>query len=425
MGVSSLRQAGLRPKTKSSDGLPSLLFLCMECPALNVMFMPTPLGRELASSHRLHNITNQSSTSVGAWLQEQLNAHNRLVREEAETLVAAHRGNFVSAAEDLIGRLCTEASSLLSPTPVSRSSHTASTHSPFTFNFVGRMARIALQETANCLVDDVKQDDAYEGRSGSKVMETFVLDLIEQRHDDLVSAVNAAMETSLAGGSTPVSVRVLSMGTNVHERSISGDRSFCDLWLRLELGLPSFGISEVRDMPVNFKAVKAGEPGKSLPAINSGGLGMLRWMMLGEDPSVVHKRDDVTRAIAATFEEGAPPVPDTDYLLWVWFKPDDAREVPPPRVISLLSVTPDELEFNDNQAWPAIQFCVDATYESARRSSETSCQAARKRMWEWLCKQEGDTLVRRTEMLCHLPLAERQELVRRIAQGQGIEITID
>jgi hypothetical protein len=387
--------------------------------------MPTPLGRELASSHRLHNITSETAASVAAWLREQLNAPNKLVRDEATALVTAHSDDLEAAASSLTWRLYAEAESLLSPTPTSRSTHVATTHTPFSFQFVGRMARVVLQEAANCLVDDVKPNNDYEGRAGSKIMEAFVLNLIEERHDDLVASVNERLRTSLMNNTAAVEVRVLSMGTNVHERTIASERSFCDLWLRMEFLLPTFGMSQVRDIPVNFKAVKAAEGFKSIGAINSGGLGMLRWVMLGDNDSVTHKREEVTTAIAATFEEGAAPVEDTDYLFWVWFKPEVTREVPPPRVISLLSILPDELAFNDSQAWPAIQFCVDATYESARRSSETSCQAARKRMWEWLCKQEGDTLVRRTEMLCHLPLAERQELVRRIAQGQGIEITID
>jgi hypothetical protein len=426
VGTGSLRKAGLKPEAKRAAALMCRCsFLCLFWCAPIVNCMPTQLGRELASSHRLHNITLEASTNVGPWLNEQLTAPNPVVRQEAEALVAAHSGNVVSAAADLIGRLCEEASSLLSPSPTSRPTHAGSPHTPFSFNFVGRMARIALQETANCLVEDVKPNDAYEGRAGSKVMETFVLSLIEERHDSLVVAVNTAMELALSGGPTAIAVRVLSMGTNVHERAISSDRSFCDLWLRLELELPTFGISEVRDIPVNFKAVRAAEANKSLPAINSGGLGMLRWMMLGEAPDITHKRDDVTKAIAASFEEGSPPVPDTDYLLWVWFKPEATREVPPPRVISLLSVTPDELEFNDSQAWPAIQFCVDATYESARLGTETTCHEARKRMWDWLCKQEADTLVRRLGMLNHLPIDERRALVESVAQAHGVTITLD
>lgn len=348
--------------------------------------MPSPLGRELASS-RLLQSTGGDLHKVGEWISQQLHAHSKAVREEAFALVNRCAGDLGRAADTLIWEIISDARSSVSPghSPCNARDGRLS---PVPFQQFQRAIRVSLQAAAPLVESVVKHDCRNDKRDGSSHLEKVVVEEIDKREKRIIKAINAGLDASFSHVG-PMKVCATHIGTKVPGREISDPNHFCDLYLRLRFSFPQHGLEETRDIPVNFKAVVDAESARSSSAINTGGMKMMGWLMLGDAGLKSQKRHALASAVLDSFESGVD-APDSDYVLWVWTKPRQGVETPAPLVIPLLGVDSSVLVFNQSQSWPHIQVNSESAYANHLETPATTCGSARRALWDAVVRFDAE-----------------------------------
>jgi hypothetical protein len=351
-----------------------------------VTFMLSPLGRELASS-RLLQSTGGDLHKVGDWISHQLHAQSKAVREEAFALINRHAEDLPKAADTLIWEIISDARSSVSPGQSPCDARDGRL-SPVTFHEFQRAIRVALQAAAPVVEAVVKEDARNANRGGSGHLERLVVEEIDKKRKRILKAVNAALAASFSHVG-PMTVTATGIGTKVTGREITDPNHFCDLYIRLHFAFPHHGLEETRDVPVNFKAVLDPEATKSSSAINTGGMKMMGWLMLGDAGLKLSKRHTLASAVRDSFLSEVT-TPDTDYVLWVWTKPRKGHETPAPMVIPLLGVASSVLVFNQSQTWPHIQVNSESAYANHLETTATSCGSARKALWDAVVRFDAE-----------------------------------
>jgi hypothetical protein len=373
--------------------------------------MPSASGLALAKSGLLQPIGPETADQVTVWVTEQLKSADTAVRLDLDARMRAW-----ADAEDacclvaLAGRPCEHAighvaktllrehyedlRGFIAPSSSSLTEHEGFQPSMVPFAGFHRAIRIALA-SAKSVVQDAPRSpgEDWESRDGSTRFHSWIIDALHAEQTRLLAGMNAALTASFS--TEPYRVSVLGFAEALDGRP-AHQHSFADVWLRLRFDFDDHGVAEVRDVPVNIKSVR------DLTApTNTGGANMLAWIMFGDHAPKVLSRSRKTRHAlsvginAALHGTGADrasllgtdddeALAETDYVFWIWPKPDAGAPLEDPFTVPMLAIDPEELAYNPQQSWPGIQLLPQRADESARSEVPTSALAARRRLWSWI-----------------------------------------
>lgn len=379
--------------------------------ALTVTIMPSASGLALAKSGLLQPIGPDTAERTNLWVEEQLTSADTAVRLDLDARIRAwtevQEGCCLVA---LTGRPCEHAVAhvaksllrehyedlrgLIAPSSSSLAEHEGFQPSMVPFAGFHRAIRVALAAAKGVVQDAPRSaNEDWESRDGSTRFHSWIIDALHAEQNKLLAGINVALNAAFS--IEPYRVSVLGFAEALEGRP-AHQHSFADVWLRLRFDFDDHGVAEVRDVPVNVKSVR------DLTApTNTGGANMLAWIMFGDHAGKVLARSRKTRQVlsaginAALHGTGAEraallgtdddeALAETDYVFWIWPKPDPGAPLEDPYTVPMLAIDPEELAYNPQQSWPGIQLLPQRADAAARAEVPTSALAARRRLWSWI-----------------------------------------